>query len=384
MSDTNVAEAPAPASGSRLAYLDNIRILLITCVILHHCAITYGADGGWYRHEVAYDALGPVAKLVFSLFTSVDQAFSMGFFFLLAGYFTAPSLARKGSGHFMGERLVRLGIPLAAFALLLSPLTIGIARLGETGGTLYDGFHWVYAMGHYECGPLWFAQALLLFSFLYVLLSGLVGKIATRPAAPPPFPSNAVLLGAAVATGLIAFALRFDFPVGRSFSGMNIGYFASYAVLFFAGCRAARGRWLEKVPPRSALIWALITLAAIAANPLLSGLFSGCGPASGGWNAMAFCYAMWEPFVAWGLILGLLWGFRKFLNRAGPLARHLARSSFTVYIVHAPVLVTVSMLARGWAADPLCKWIVVGALSCIGSWLLASILVRLPGFRRVL
>jgi len=37
----------------------------------------------------------------------------MGFFFLLAGYFTPRSLERKGYGHFLCDRFLRLGLPAA-------------------------------------------------------------------------------------------------------------------------------------------------------------------------------------------------------------------------------------------------------------------------------
>ncbi len=57
-----------------------------------------------------------------------------------------------------------------------------------------------------------------------------------RPAA---FPSNATLALAAVGTGAAAFLLRLQWPTGTTLLHLQLGYFASYVVLFAAGCRGA-------------------------------------------------------------------------------------------------------------------------------------------------
>jgi glucans biosynthesis protein C len=380
---TDVKATNSSAGQLRLAHLDNIRIFLTALVIMHHAAITYGADGGWYYHEIANNTLGGFEKLFYMLLATIDQSYFMGFFFLIAGYFTPMSLVRKGTATYMKDRLLRLGIPLAGFALLLAPLTIGASRVTQEGGTFFDGFYWIFAMHNYECGPLWFVQALLIFSFIYLIYATLVkggGKVEHATA----LPSHAVLLAAAIFTGLLAFSLRLEVPVGQNVCGMQIGYFATYIVLFFVGCRAAKGKWLEKVSFKYALPWMLVSIASIIACPFLSNLLGGHGSFAGGCSWMAFFYAAWEPFAAWGIILGLLWGFRKYLNRAGPFAANLARCSFAVYIIHAPVLVAVSILMKDWAAAPLCKWTVVGLLSCVVAWTIAAGLVKLPGLRKVL
>ena len=55
---------------SRLQYIDNIRILLTTLVILHHAAITYGAPGSWYYVE---SHPGMVTFALFALFIATNQ-----------------------------------------------------------------------------------------------------------------------------------------------------------------------------------------------------------------------------------------------------------------------------------------------------------------------
>jgi len=45
--------------------------------------------------------------------------FAMGPLFLVAGWFSARSLAHKGAGEFARSRLLRLGVPLIVFIFLI-------------------------------------------------------------------------------------------------------------------------------------------------------------------------------------------------------------------------------------------------------------------------
>jgi glucans biosynthesis protein C len=110
----------------RLYYLDDLRVFLTMLVIVHHTSITYGAGGSWYFEDVDKAEL-TVTSILLTLFTAVNQAFFMGFFFFLSGYFTPLSYDRKGAGKFLADRFVRLGIPLIAFVFLLGPFTSYIA-----------------------------------------------------------------------------------------------------------------------------------------------------------------------------------------------------------------------------------------------------------------
>jgi glucans biosynthesis protein C len=103
----------------RMLYIDNLRILLISMVIVVHLGVTYGAVGSWYYHD-------PVTNLptgiILTTLTGFGMAAGMGFFFLIAGYFTPGSYDRKGIKSFLFDRLIKLGIPLLIYDLLLDPL----------------------------------------------------------------------------------------------------------------------------------------------------------------------------------------------------------------------------------------------------------------------
>lgn len=384
-----VAEAGAAASapsfkagaGERNGGIDALRAAVVLLVVFHHTALTYGAIGGWYYREIAPS--NSPASLLLILFCTVNQAWFMGLFFLLAGYYTPPAHRRHGTAGFVKERLLRLGIPLLFYFLILHPLTVALAL---TARELSFGrvFVWLWKNGKFEPGPLWFAEALLIFTAAWLLWRAMRKPDAAVKA---PFPSNMVLFAAAVATGIAAFLLRLKWPVGVNVAFLQLGYFASYIVLFAAGCAAAEQKWLERIPEPSKKRWVRIAWLAFPVFPVVAFLGRKVlllqGPAEGGLNLQALVYAFWEPFVAWGVILGLLTLFqRRFASLTGVWAK-LARRAYPIYIIHPPVLVGVALVWSHVAAPALFKFIVTGSLACALCYAIAGLALRIPIVARI-
>jgi len=107
-----------------LFFIDNLRVWLAVLVVLHHLSVIYAANTAFYYVEPANNALTTVALVFFQLF---NQAYFMGLFFFLSGYFTPASYDRKGAGVFLKDRLLRLGVPLLVFAFVLGP----VASIGK-------------------------------------------------------------------------------------------------------------------------------------------------------------------------------------------------------------------------------------------------------------
>ncbi len=366
-------QATAAPCVPRAAGIDVLRAAVTALVVFHHTALTYGAIGGWYYQEIPP---GPnVSSLLLVLFCTTNQAWFMGLFFLLAGYYTPVAFERRGALAFLRGRLFRLGLPLVVYALLLHPLTVALARTAK-GRSFVGAWVWQYVHARFEPGPLWFAQALLLFAAAYAAWRSLRPP---RPSASA-FPSDAALLGAALATGAAAFVLRLAWPVGVNVGFLQIGYFASYVVLFCAGCAAARARWLETVPEPVKRRWLRIGWIAFPLFPAVAILGAHVswlgGKAEGGLNAQALAYAFWEPFVAWGFILGLLTLFERRFATPGRLGRELARRAYLVYIIHPPILVGVALAWRSIDAPALVKFTVTGSVACVACYLAAGLLLR--------
>jgi len=384
MPRVNTAPAVPESVYARHAGIDALRAGTTLLVVLHHTAITYGAIGGWYYKEIATDRSLSSMLLVF--FCTLNQAWFMGLFFLLAGYYTPAVLRAKGPWRYLRDRVQRLGVPLLVYGFVLGPITIALAQTAR-GKPFVDTLLALWQRGEFEKGPLWFAWALLIFAMGTVLWQVLV-KPRGEPAAVRPFPSNAMLLAAALVTGIAAFALRFRWPVGREVWGLQLGYFAGYVVLFAAGCIAAAPRWLEAWPAAQVRTWrrvAWFTLPVLPVVALLGGKYLGLqGRPEGGWNVPALVYALWEPLLAWGVILGLLQRCRHRFAVLGPLGQRLARRAFAIYVIHPPVVVAVTLAWRLVPAPALLKFALSGGAACLLCYVLAGALLRVPGVKRVL
>ena len=368
---------------ARNAGIDALRVGTTFLVVLHHTAITYGAIGGWYYKEVPTD--GSLSSLLLVFFCTFNQAWFMGLFFLLAGYYTPASLQAAGSWHYLRHRLQRLGIPLLVYGFVIGPATIALAQTAR-GKPFWETLLRLWSQGEFEKGPMWFAWALLIFALGAVVWHAFDARRG-KTGAERPFPTNAALLLAALGTGAGAFALRLQWPVGREVAGLQIGYFASYVVLFIAGSLAASPQWLEQWPATQVRTWRRVAWLALPVLPVvvLGGPLLGLqGRPEGGWNIPALVYALWEPFVAWGVILALLGRFQRRFSEFGPLGARLARRAFAIYVIHPPVVVAVALAWRPVAAPVLLKFVVSGSIACVLCYLLAGLLLRLPGVGRVL
>ncbi len=374
--NVNVEQSVRP----KLYGFSMLRAGLTLLVVFHHTAITYGASGGWFYREYQTN-LDDLQSLAMSLFCAVDQSFFMGFFFLLAGYFTPASIRRKGARGFMADRLKRLGLPLLFFGFILGPITVALAGIGEGQGFL-EVLLPMWASVDFVWGPLWFAWALILFSAGALAWQQLSGRSWAGS-----FPSNRGLFYSALAIGAVAFLLRLVWPAGWAISGLQLGFFASYIFLFAAGYMAADRHLLESVPEEATAFWKKAAWIAFPFLPIVAlgaGLVPALnGPAEGGLNIVALTYAFWEPFIAFGIILALIpWSLRRFTALEGVNAK-LARRAYTIYIIHPPVLVGMALLLHPLALPPILKFLLVGALVCLACYLIAGIVLKIPGVKRI-
>jgi peptidoglycan/LPS O-acetylase OafA/YrhL len=367
-------------------YIDRLRSVMTVMVILHHTAITYGAPGGWFWTELKPSAAP--SSLLLTLFVTTNQAYFMGFFFFLAGYFTPASLQRKGYARFVGDRFLRLGLPLLAFGLIFGPLTAALVNYAKGDG-FWLVFPWLWRHREFINGPLWFAQALLIFSLAYCVWRAIAGApLAPPQRLPKPVPSSRWWLLSALAVGVAALAIRQFVPTGVNVFGLQLGYFASYIFLFALGIAAWRYDWLRQLTWKNARTGIIAMVIAWPLMPIgiaVSHTLYGAGKAnfSGGLSWTAILYALWEPFVAWGLIAAWLLLFRARMNQASAFWNWLNRRAYAVYIIHPPVLVAIALLLHGWVAPALVKFAIVGLLASAATWLASDPLVRLPGVRRV-
>ena len=369
--DAGRAHAPfAQAHPGRVVYLDNLRVFLTILVIVHHVAASYGTLGVWYYNE---PVSGPVSAITFTFVGAINQAFFMGFFLLLAGYFVPCSVARKGTRAFLGDRLVRLGVPLLTYIVLIHPL---VWRLGRGGGGWQVG-----------TGPMWFVEVLLFFTVAYAALKAVLPVAGRMPISKL---STSVL---AVGMGLGSFLVRTRYPVDQwlPFPTIQPAHATQYLCLFAVGAWASGTDLTAQISPKLTRFWrsAILLASVAAAAAFVAADVPGDGktnlePLIGGWTWPSFVTSMWEQVLAVGLITILLRRFRLKQNTAGPVLSSAAASAYTVYILHPVVLVSLALVLRDVAIPSLAKFALtlpIAVLLLFGS---AHYIRRAPLLRQVL
>jgi peptidoglycan/LPS O-acetylase OafA/YrhL len=381
-----------PSTQVRLAFIDNLRTLLVVLVILFHLANTYGGEGSWHYHEGRADT---ITFTLLTLFVAVNQAFFMGFYFLIAAYFVPRSLESRGSRRFLVDRFLRLGVPLVFQLLVIAPLLsycLGISLWG------FEGSLWTYVAQYWksyqslDTGPLWFVEALLIFSMLYALWWLSVRPRAHQVQDAAAAPGNLAIAAFALSVGLASFTVRIWLPVGWYFRALNfqIAHFPQYISLFVLGTIAYRRGWLPLIAGDAARgrLWGRVVALLVALAPVLfvaGGALGGdTSPFMGGLHWQALTYALWEQLLCAAVVISLLVRFRGRHDHQGGLARELSASAYAVYVCHAPILVLVALGLRPVDLYALLKF-ALATLICLPICFVAGGLVRrLPGVNRIL
>lgn len=379
----------ATASASRLAWVDQVRTVLTFLVVSIHATIVYSHVGSWYfMHPVEP---GLVQKITFLLWEGHLQAFFMGLFFFISGYFAHFSILRRGVGGFVRERLVRLGVPLLVFVCLIQPFILFVLHpWSATGPDLRVAYVHYFTKGYFVSGtgPLWFVEALLVFSVVFAGWRALRPVPANRDGLRFTF-WHALSLGAAL--GVVTFAVRLVQPIGTNVANLQLCFFPQYIVAFALGPIVAR-RW--DLDALASVSWAKrAALGAIILGPfcqfaagwLSMPITAGTEPAfSGGWNLPALLYALWEQCAGVLLAVGLMAFIRARFNRMTPVRRWLADRSFAVYVLHAPVLIGLTMLLNRYNGNPFLLAVLLSVLALSASYLVADLVRRIPGVKSVL
>jgi surface polysaccharide O-acyltransferase-like enzyme len=378
-STSSIAKPP-----QKIFYVERLRIILTILVVLHHVLVTYGAPGNWYYTE---KSSFPGAVIPMTMIVTINQSFFMGFFFFLSAYFIIPSYQKKGAGRFVTDRLLRLGIPVIFYSFILSPLLSYLVYYFGKGHHI-SFFQYLHGFDDWiDFGVLWFVAAVLLFTLLYVLLRKMIRNYPSTKSASPSFWS--ILLFAA-GVGIVSFFTRIIFPVGWTlkYTGFQLGYFPQYVALFIVGISASRNGWLDKLDFQTGkrcfrvAMWLLLFFPVFLIIEKTVGMPQDWFTSGFHWQQLL--YAVWEQVLGFSIITCLLCYGKRYWKSSGVAAGKLSRSAFGVYIFHPLVIVCLALALRNWNIEPGVKCLLVVPLAVAGSFLLATLIVQVPGIKKII
>lgn len=371
----------------RERYVDNLKVLLISAVIVGHAILGYTELDSWSYADVREVSLSSTTVIILLVMVVPFGLLVIPLLFLVAGLLTPPSLARKGPRRFTQDRLLRLGVPFVVFAVLIWPLLeYGLFRWLNEAPDL-----WTYLLAEksLDTGVLWFVGALLVFSLVAAAWARARG--GARPSRPGEVRVAHLLVLAAVVT-VVTFLLRLAVPFESDnwFIDLNLWEWPACAALFGLGVVASREDWLTDVPERvhrQSRTATLITLGA-------AGLFGvavvllriDIEQLSGGWHWPALVFAAGEITLS---VFGAVWLLavaQQHLDRdfrwAGPAVK---RSAYGAFLLQGPVLIGLSLALRLVPVPAEFKALIVAAAGVVVSFALSWLLIaRVPGVDRVL
>lgn len=373
----------------RYEYIDNLKLCMIILVVLQHLAVTYSGIGSWYFMDT--NKLDTLCTVFFGLFQSFTQAYFMGILFFISGFFVVKSYDKKGCKQFLIDRLKRLGIPTLIYMLIIHPFIcyVILGRTWERPSFITYYIHYVGSLDFIGCsGPLWFAFALLIFDMIYCLI-----RVATKNKKVPVHKAlfnyeSAIKISLVIA--ICTFLVRLVQPIDTEIINMQLCFFSQYIVLFIWGVKWGRYEWFSKISHKSAknylaigiiggmIVWVILMIGGGALGGDLSVYKGGIS-----WQSIG--YALWESFVSVMMSVGLVGVFKEKYCHQSTIMKALCDASFSVYMFHAPVIITISLILYKVQLYPLLKFLGAAIIGVPLCFLLAHyVLRRIPYLNRVL
>ena len=337
----------------RLFYLDNLKVCLTVLVIMHHAGQAYGNGGGW-----AYTPSNPAEFMPWIWhFFSTNAAFFMGLYFFISGYFVPRSFDKQGTKQFVQKKLLRLGIPLLFMGGIICVLT-----------------------GKPEIGHMWFVESLLVFCLVYALIRQWVKPIDQKCDSKPTIIG---LLIVALLMGVGSYFIRqvspqdhWIWPFGIIPLPMEPAHYLQYVMMFVLGILAYRFQWLEKMGNGTGLTALLIGAALAAGNYLRD---------DGPWNAFVWkWFGIYESLMCIFISFGLIWLFRECVSATSRFWQWCAAQSYGAYVFHLLLMLVLQDIVDGIWMGAFGKFLFIGVVTTILSFLLTWLVRRIPGVKKVL
>ena len=333
----------------RLYYLDTLKVMLTILVVFHHAAEAYSPYSAWVYKPSNKEEMMP---LIWH-FNSVNAAFFMGLFFFIAGYFVPRSYDKQGIWVFVKKKLLRLGIPIVFVTAFLT-----------------------FATGQLEVGHLWYVESLLLFCLVYALVRKFVSPIQVKS-----YISLVELLAVALVMGVGGHFIRQVSPQDNwiwllGFIHIEPAHYLQYVIMFILGVLAYRGQWLTGMNNRTGAISLLIGSALAIGDYVRN---------DGAWNNFV-CqwFGIYESLLCVFFSVGLLWLFREFVNGTNAFQSWCSQQAYGAYIVHLFVLLAIQNATDGIMLPGIVKFIIIGSVASIISFVVTYLLSLVPGVKKVL
>jgi len=361
--------------------IDYLRSSVTVAVVAHHAALAYNTFSHYNpshymksTHPIVDTVrFGPLDPLV-----GWNDIFFMSLMFFISGLFVASSIARKGVGRFLGDRMKRLGIPFIISATLLSPIAHYPSWLLSDSASQGGFLSRFFTTDGGNAGPAWFIWVLLAFctlaAIVYQYIPNLMKKLSWSPES-----------GGGLVVVFLAVSLMATIPVHLFIT--TEAWFqllgpvvlpASRSLLYFAWFLL--GVVLGSANPERSLsrenlrLWPLwLTFGALgylAHGTLSTGKYLADTPA---W-VMKLILAMAICFCCTFTNLGALGLARSFFRTNWSPADHFSENAYGVYIFHYGFVIWLQFVLLAQPMPAVVKFLITLSVALTASWFLTALL----------
>jgi hypothetical protein len=366
----------------RLYYIDWIRVLAFLLLIAFHASIPFTVFPWEVKNAGQSKALSSVIWWL--------HQWRLPLLFFISGAGIHFSLQRRTMAAFLGERTVRLFIPLLFAMFFTIPVQVYVEFLqrGRFSGSYAEFYPSVWEMVPYPDGSLtwshmWFVVYLIAF---ILLLSPLFWLFRWQRMKPVKEKISSFLslpwVTASLLLPLLAIfhALYLDYPETGGLIGdwfvfsfsitlLLYGYLAGGNLAFWASCEKYRRPYLAVSVVTTLLLFALYWW------PLRI-------PEERG--SRFNLYAVLDSACIWSTILAACGYARKYLNRNSPLLGYLTEAVFPFYIIHQTLIVAIGYVIVQTSMPAWIKLPVLVTLSFISIFLVYHFIIRKTKLTRLL
>jgi len=368
-------------SSQRYHGMDALRAFAMLLGVVLHVAL--------YFQESPPDPIWPIRDIERSPLASwlvvTIHIFRMPVFFVMAGFFAAMIRQRRGTGRFIGNRILRIGVPfvvgwfilfpLVKFAFIFAMLRGGdlenIPAMDTAADILSSEGAWTGSAPMH----LWFLYYLLIL-YVAALLCGLLLRLI------PPLQRTWITLARFIVTSRwrlpVLVAATFGLLTTMEMPGADtpMDFVPQVRVLLYYGFFLLVGwaLWNHRATVTELHRWCwlrfLLGLLALGGSTILMiaffiTAFEGAGRDS---TAAGVLYYLTQAAIAvtvWLLILGGIGVAERIMRRHHPIIRYLVDASYWIYLAHLPLCVFLPALFREWDINGTLKMFVMMVLVTI-------------------
>ncbi|MEM9688026.1 MAG: acyltransferase family protein [Pseudomonadota bacterium] len=342
----------------RYHYMDNLRAAAMLFGVFFHAALAYvpGMQNFWL-------SASPDNSVAIEVVAWFSHLFRMPLFFLIAGFFAAYLIGKRGITGFLKNRSLRILLPLLiflplTFVALFLPVGWALQNV-QNLSPLLETVAWLSANPdmappqQFSSAHLWFLLNLVYFCLAYALLARFGGRLAAladRILTPRVIVFVLPLLMVPALTSQVQ-----PHPAPEQLEP-KLWSFGFYGVFFLLGSLYFRrqdlleelNRYVPLMLGSSLVMYAVFYSLLPAPMTFEQGIaMVMAGPEL---SAREVGISVLEAYIALHMTLVCLVAGKRFMDRASKPVRYIADSSYWIYLMHLPAVTFIQylLLDKNW------------------------------------